>query len=263
VYNEATASGVIGGPGVVYESVATSIGPNLTCHDYKIFEGCNNSMTIQGSLTMNKACCSPPPPTCDAQPTNCPAGQQWSDVTCRCSNQTSPIIIDISGRGFDLTSAANGVKFDISGTGNVVQMGWTAPGPDNAFLALPAVDGLVHNGTQLFGNFTPQPASDTPNGFAALAVYDSNHDGVIDARDAVFTSLRLWIDANHDGISQPEELHTLLSLGVNSISLKYQADQKTDQYGNVFHYHSQVNPGGATSTGRIAYDVFFIGIATP
>ncbi len=179
---------------------------------------------------------------------------------------TSPIILDLSGRGFDLTSAVNGVKFDIADTGTPIQMGWTAPGADNAFLALPGADGLVHNGQQLFGNFTPQPASATPNGFAALAVYGDpkyggNGDGIIDARDAVFASLRLWIDANHDGISQPEELHTLPSLGVTSISLTYKEDRRTDQYGNVFRYHAQVNPGDATSTGRIAYDVFFVRLA--
>ncbi len=33
-------------------------------------------------------------------------------------------------------------------------------------------------------------------------------NNVIDARDAVWASLRLWVDANHDGISQPEELLT-------------------------------------------------------
>lgn len=178
-------------------------------------------------------------------------------------NCGSPIILDISGRGFNLTDVANGVRFDISGTGTTIQMGWTAPGADNAFLVLPAADGLVHNNQQLFGNLTPQPSSSTPNGFAALAVYDDpknggNGDGVIDSRDAIFSSLRLWIDANHDGISQPEELHTLPSLGVNSISLNYKADERTDQWGNVFHYRAQVNPGGATSTGRIAYDVFFV-----
>jgi hypothetical protein len=142
-------------------------------------------------------------------------------------------------------------------------MGWTAAGVENAFLALPGVDGLVHNGKQLFGDFTPQPASNTPNGFAALAVYDDpknggNGDGIIDSHDAIFAYLRLWIDANHDGISQPEELRTLPSLGVTSISLNYKADQRTDQYGNVFRYRAQVNPGDATNTGRMAYDVFFV-----
>jgi len=171
--------------------------------------------------------------------------------------------LDLNGEGFQLTSAAGGVMFDISGTGHSIQIGWTAANSSNAFLALPGADGIVHDGKQLFGNFTPQPASNNRNGFAALAVYDDpknggNGDGVIDGRDAVFSSLRLWIDANHDGISQPEELHTLPSLSVTSISLNYKADQRTDQYGNVFRYRAQVDPGDATNTGRMAYDVFLV-----
>lgn len=188
-----------------------------------------------------------------------------------CQNN-SPIVLDLSGNGFSLTSAANGVRFDISGTGNPVQMGWTAPGADNAFLALPGPDGLVHNGKELFGNFTPQPQSAlvSPNGFTALAVYDQsknggNDDGVIDAKDAVFVSLRLWIDANHDGISQPEELHTLPSQGVISISLSYKEDKRTDQYGNQFRFRAAINPNDrdASTAGRTAYDVFFVGSDQP
>jgi hypothetical protein len=174
----------------------------------------------------------------------------------------SPVVVDVSGKGFVLTDAPDGVKFDIAGTGNFVQMAWTAPGANNAFLALPGPDGLVHNGKQLFGNFTPQPPG-TYNGFAALAVYDQpsrggNGDGVIDNKDAIFSSLRLWVDANHDGISQPEELHTLPSMGVNSISLKYHLERRTDQYGNVFRYAAQVNPNDPSSVGKIAYDIFFV-----
>jgi hypothetical protein len=177
----------------------------------------------------------------------------------------SPIILDLSGKGFVLTNAANGVKFDIAGTGTPIQIGWTAEGADNAFLALPGPDGLVHSGAELFGDFTPQPKSDHPNGFIALAVYDlpangGNGDGIIDSRDAIYSSLRLWIDANHDGISQPEELHTLQSEGVVSISLNYTLSRRVDQYGNVFRYKASVDPNtpDPTNVGRIAYDVFFV-----
>lgn len=155
--------------------------------------------------------------------------------------------------------------FDISGTGNPVQMGWTAQGAANAFLSLPGADGFVHNGRQLFGNFTLQPPSATPNGFAALAVYDlpangGNGDGVIDSKDAIFSSLRLWIDENHDGICQPDELHTLPSLGVDSISLHYHLSRYVDEFGNEFRYRSRVNPDDpdVSHLGRFLYDVFFV-----
>jgi hypothetical protein len=169
----------------------------------------------------------------------------------------------LDGHGFVLTSAENGVKFDIYGTGILVQMGWTAKGANNAFLALPGYDGLIHNGKQLFGNHTPQPPSDTPNGFAALAVYDDpknggNGDGIIDSRDAVFSSLRLWLDSNHDGISQPEELHTLPSVGVTAIQLNYRESRRTDQYGNQFRYQARVNGPESQDVGQKAYDVFFV-----
>jgi hypothetical protein len=194
----------------------------------------------------------------------CGEGEAWNDVDCACEPAT-PVILDTGGRGFDLTSASNGVLFDISGTGHPIQMGWTASDASNAFLTLPAADGLVHSGMQLFGNFTAQPPSATPNGFAALAVYDlpangGNGDGIIDSRDGIYSHLRLWIDANHDGISQTGELHTLPSLGVESISLDYHLSQKIDQYGNVFRYRSRVNHDDPDSThvGKLAYDVFLV-----
>lgn len=205
--------------------------------------------------------CSPPPPDGGDDP--CPPTDGEVQPVC------SPIVLDIDGKGFNLTSAAGGVLFDISGTGHPVQMGWTAMGADNAFLALPGIDGLVHSGKQLFGNFTFQPPSNNPNGFAALAVYDDpknggNGDGIIDSRDAIYPYLRLWIDVNHDGICQPEEIHTLASLGVTSISLHYTLSRRTDQYGNVFRYKAPVDPNNPdpAHVGRTAYDVFFVSLPT-
>jgi len=145
-----------------------------------------------------------------------------------------------------------------------MQIAWIAPGSDNAFLALPQIDGFVHSGRELFGDFTPQPPSSQPNGFAALAIYDDpnnggNGDGIIDARDAIFPSLRLWIDANHDGISQLKELHSLPSLNVNSIGLDYKQSNKTDQYGNLFRFRAKINSDDPDATvSRKAYDVFFV-----
>jgi hypothetical protein len=153
--------------------------------------------------------------------------------------------------------------FNFSGS-QPIQTAWTAAGSGNAFLCLPGLNGRCDDGADLFGNFTPQPPSDHPNGFLALAVYDlpahgGNGNGVIDAGDAIFSSLRLWIDANHDGISQPEELFTLPSLGVNSISLSYHLSERTDQYGNLFRYVGTVDPNDSdpTHVGKKVYDVFF------
>jgi len=117
----------------------------------------------------------------------------------------------------------------------------------------------------LFGSSTFQAPSTSPNGFAALALYDSvanggNEDGIIDSRDAIWPSLRLWIDANHDGICQLEEMHTLPSLGINSISLRYSLSERVDQFGNQFRYRAAINPDdpGESRVGRLAYDVFFL-----
>lgn len=178
----------------------------------------------------------------------------------------SPIIIDVSGEGFHLTSADKGVQFDISGTGKPMQIAWTAPGSANAFLALDRNhDGLISSGKELFGNFTPQPASSQPNGFLALAEFDKpenggNGDGIIDENDSVFVDLRLWVDVNHDGISEPGELFKLKDLGIFSISLRYRESGRTDEYGNRFRYRAKINVTSqqedASQAGPVAYDVF-------
>ena len=173
----------------------------------------------------------------------------------------SPIVLDLEGNGFRFTDLANGVEFDLDSDGVEERMSWLAPDSGDAFLALDRnLDGEITSGRELFGNYTPQPYSPTPNGFLALAVFDKsahggNEDGVIDRRDAVYPFLRLWIDEDHDGRSQSGELYSLGSLNVRSIDLGYVESRRHDRYGNQLRYRSHAEVGRRLAE---VIDVFFL-----
>ena len=141
----------------------------------------------------SEGCCDP------MEAFNCMnGGGNWYESICAC---LSPIVIDVAGNGFNLTSASSGVLFDAARIGFREQISWTAPDSDDAWLTLDRNEnGLIDDGKELFGSVTPQAATspgEGKNGFRALAMYDKaklggNADGLIDRRDRVFYDLLLW-----------------------------------------------------------------------
>ncbi len=173
-----------------------------------------------------------------------------------------PLLIDLDGDGYDMTSAANGVTFDINGSGKPIKISWTAAGANDAWLALDSnANGRVDDGTELFGNHTRLPRGLRPaNGFEALATYDrvengGNSNGVIDSGDAVYQRLLLWVDRNHNGLSEGDELSTLRQSTISVISLRYQRFRRVDQYGNIFRYRAKLRDSKTARVGKFLYDV--------
>jgi hypothetical protein len=190
-------------------------------------------------------------------------GGRWSGGFCELPN--CPLIVDTARDGYRLTSVENGVRFDLNADGIPERVAWTRRDSDDAFLAMDRNgNGRIDDGTELFGNFTPAHAHrrdlTTANGFEALKFtetpsYGPSHpDRQIDYRDAVFARLLLWRDANHNGISEPEELEPVAQSGVVAIGTDYRKSRRVDRHGNEFRQRGKVL--WRDGTQDVVYDVW-------
>jgi hypothetical protein len=259
-------------------SPATIMNQPLSCSSSAIVTSVSLADAQKAGQCMNAGTpCPTPTPEPEPEPIiACPGYPCYDQENCvQCSQDGctcllaygSPIVIDVDGNGFNLTDRAGGVRFDLNGDGRAGALPWTSADSDDAWLVLDRNgNGQVDNGQELFGDFTPQPdplAGTDKNGFAALAEFDfpaqgGNNDGVIDSHDSIFYSVRLWQDRNHNGVSEPDELHTLEQLGLASIELTYKESKRRDEHGNWFRYRAKVKDKGGAQFGRWAWDVFFV-----
>jgi hypothetical protein len=113
-----------------------------------------------------------------------------------------------------------GVQFDLGNTGATnASVGWITPG-EGFLVNLPKGATTISNGSELFGTATVLPNGQTaPDGFAALSAFDQNGNGVIDANDAIFNQLQVWVDTGTNGTTPVGQLFTLAQLNIQSLNL--------------------------------------------
>ncbi|MBL8397909.1 MAG: carboxypeptidase regulatory-like domain-containing protein, partial [Candidatus Accumulibacter sp.] len=128
-----------------------------------------------------------------------------------------PIAIDLDGNGVRTVSRENsGGKFDLFGNGGAVNSGWLSGG--DGFLAIDQNgNGRIDDISELFGG------NERGAGFAKLASFDSNADGVVNAADAGFANLKIWQDANGNHQTDDGELMSLADAGVVGLFVQYEA----------------------------------------
>ena len=146
-----------------------------------------------------------------------------------------PLVLDLDGDGIE-TTTLNGSNsfFDLDNNGLAENTSWV--GADDGLLALDRnQNGVIDNANELFGDQTLLSDGETyaSSGFAALAEFDLNEDGRIDANDTIYALLRIWRDLDGDGLTDAGELKTLLELGIVSIGLSYLNTGYTDASNNI------------------------------
>ena len=151
----------------------------------------------------------------------------------------SAIFISVDPRldSVRLTSPAAGVSFDIDGDGDLEQVAWTEPGAAVALLAIDRDgDGRITTGAELFGSFSVLRAGNGPN--ALIETFKATGaplSGAVERGHMLYERLLLWMDKNHNGISEESELRPWKEV-FTAIGLGFVRQHRLDQHGNLFRY---------------------------
>ena len=192
----------------------------------------------------------PPPPLYQRLPGTAPLTREE-----RQSCPSALLIATGNNPIYRLTSADDGVRFDLDADGEAERLAWTQASSSVAFLAIDHDgDGAITSGRELFGEHTwPGVRS----GVAALSemAKDSNGGvsrGHVNSDDPLMARLLLWTDTNHNGVSEPSELRPA-DEEFSGIGLGYGLEYGLDLYGNRFIFEGWArirtgpSPNGATS----------------
>ncbi|MEW9309937.1 beta strand repeat-containing protein [Labrys neptuniae] len=124
-----------------------------------------------------------------------------------------PVVLDLNGKGIHVTPLSSSNKFfDMAGDGKQHRTAWAGAG--NGVLVLDLNNsGVIDQKNEVdFTAWDPTAKTDMQ---ALLDVFDTNHDGKLDAGDADWSKFKVMV-TNADGTTS---LETLADLGITSINL--------------------------------------------
>ncbi|WP_333804286.1 calcium-binding protein [Sulfurospirillum sp.] len=186
-------------------------------------------------------------------------GSYWRGGNSSGGEYTPPIVLDLNGNlKTSIALESSNVYFDYDGNGIKEKTAWAES--SDALLSMDLNgDGLINNGGELFGNYTKlADGSLSSDGYTALAQYDSNHDNIIDVNDSAFASLKIWKDANQNGITDAGELTSLQLSDISSIHLTREDGTTFNQITEAGNIISNQTSFTSSSNGSgIVRDVWF------
>jgi hypothetical protein len=125
----------------------------------------------------------------------------------------APVVLDLNHDGLISYSQ---VQMDVNGDGHLEQTAWVAA-QDGVLVWDKLGDSKVHDNSQYA--FSQYGAAGSTDLQGLAAGFDSNHDGVLDAKDTKFAEFKVWQDANQNGVANAGEMLSLEAAGISSINL--------------------------------------------
>gem|GEM_PF-250245 len=170
-------------------------------------------------------------------------------------SRISPLVVDLNGDGVKTVGYSGSRYFDHDANGMAESSAWVNSS-DGLLVRDLNGNGKIDSGRELFGSNTLlSDGTAAANGFVALAELDDNHDGLVDAQDAAFSDLKIWRDANGNGITDSGELLTLQEAGIAAFRTQWSDSSYVDGNGQP---HKQVGTAIRTDDSEAAVaDVWF------
>jgi hypothetical protein len=135
----------------------------------------------------------------------------------------TPVTLDLNGDG---QIGYSQIKMDLNRDGILDTTSWVAA-QDGLLVHDIYGDGSVRENSQFA--FARHGGETDLQGLAAQ--FDSNNDGVLDAKDTQFGEFAVWQDTDQDGVADAGEVKTLADLGITALQLNSDGVQRTPETG--------------------------------